>query len=53
MMTVGIRIDRKMWDDPMPAVICAACCLGPCKDADKVVRTMLELCSLVWYNTNR
>ena len=48
MMTVGIRIDRKMWDDPMPAVICAVCCLEHCNDVDKVVRTMLELCSFVW-----
>ena len=48
MMAVGVVIDRKMWDDPMPAVICAVCCLEHCNDVDKVVRTMLELCSFVW-----
>ena len=47
-MTVGVRIDRKMWEDPMPAVICAACYLEPCNDVDKVARTMLELCDFVW-----
>ena len=27
MTAVGIRIDRKMWDDSVPAAICADDCL--------------------------